>query len=309
MWVGEVWGRGFSRGPSEGEREEKQQATARAGLENGALMLNHAWMMEVSGALTYQVMGLVQDASGAGALGAVPGGDQAGKGAAEMSLFGYIRSGGVVGFMILCLSMVAVALLIMHFLNVRRMKLMPPPIVEQIAQFSRGGKFQDIADFCERPENDCFYSRVVGPAVRRCLLSPFGMMEIRTAMEESAQFEVDKVYRTTDGIGLIAALGPMLGLLGTTVGMIGAFGTIGKMEGATRSAQLADYMSIALVTTAMGLFVAIPCTAAYTLCRRRIESLMGEATKKMEPIATLAMLHADKVRSAPRAVQPAAGGR
>jgi biopolymer transport protein ExbB len=279
-------------------------------------MLHHAWMIEFSGAVAIQTLGLIQNTgtgtgNDTGALGAAPAAEVPGKTASDMSLFGYIASGGVVGWMILCLSIVAVALIIMHFLNVRRNRLMPPTIVEQISQLSRGGKFPDIADFCERPENDCFYSRVVGPAVRRCLLSPFGMMEIRTALEESAQHEVDKVYRTTDGIGLIAALGPMLGLLGTTIGMIGAFGTIGKMEGATKSAQLADFMSIALVTTAMGLFVAIPCTAAYTLCRRRIESLMGEATKKMEPIATLAMLHADRVRAMQK-TQPAApqgGGR
>ncbi len=276
-------------------------------------MLKQAWMMGISGAMASQVFAFVQAdgaGSGSGALGAVPTAEAPAK-TADISLFGYIASGGIVGWMILCLSIVAVALIIMHFVNVRRDRLMPATIVEQIAQFSKVGKFQDIAEFCERPENDCFYSRVVGPAVRRCLLSPFGMMEIRTALEESAQYEVDKVYRTTDGIGLIAALGPMLGLLGTTIGMIGAFGTIGKMEGATKSAQLADFMSIALVATAMGLFVAIPCTAAYTLTRRRIESLMGEATKKMEPIATLAMLHADRVRATQKAqaAAPQGGGR
>jgi biopolymer transport protein ExbB len=123
-------------------------------------------------------------------------------------------------------------------------------------------------------------------ALVRCARSPFGFLELKSALEESGQRQVDRLTKMTDGVGLVAALGPMLGLLGTVFGMVGAFRTIGELEGASRSSELAKYMSHALVTTALGLVVAIPCTAAFTVFKRRIDRLAGELGQKAEELAS-----------------------
>ena len=85
----------------------------------------------------------------------------------------------------------------------------------------------------------------------------------------------------------IAAVGPMLGLLGTVFGMIGAFQTIGTLEGAARSNKLAEFMSLALINTAEGLMVAIPCTVAFAVFRRRIDRLGADAGVIAEELAGL----------------------
>ena len=108
------------------------------------------------------------------------------------------------------------------------------------------------------------------------------MMEFRAAVEEAAQGEADELHRMNDMIGIIAAVGPMLGLLGTTMGMIGAFRTIGALEGAARSNQLATFMSMALVNTAEGLVIAIPCTIAFSLFRRHVDALVQRIGRDLE---------------------------
>ncbi len=217
----------------------------------------------------------------------------------EMSVLDYIQSGHVVGYLLIALSFVAVGLMIWHLIEVRRVKLMPPGVAEELLGRVRAGNVEGAKQICTSPENRSFLTNMVGSALQRCSLAPLGFMEVRSALEEAGSREIDRLYRTTDGIGLIAAVGPMLGLLGTVFGMIGAFGTIGQLEGASRSLQLASYMSIALVTTAEGLIVAVPCTVAYSLFRRRIERLVGEVGEVTEELATYLERVGDQAQVAP----------
>ncbi|MEM7756462.1 MAG: MotA/TolQ/ExbB proton channel family protein, partial [Planctomycetota bacterium] len=99
------------------------------------------------------------------------------------------------------------------------------------------------------------------------------------------QQQVARLYRMTDVIGLIAGIAPMLGLLGTVVGMVGAFDTIAVTEGPVRPDALAGNISEALITTVLGLIVAIPATAVYTYLRNRIDALAAEAGEIMEELA------------------------
>lgn len=206
--------------------------------------------------------------------------------AATKSLWEYIRAGGPIGLVIILLSVVAVALIVLHLIQVRRQKLLPEPLVLELDRLLQAGDVKGAIEVCRNEANDSFLARVIGSALDRCSRSPFGFLELRSALEEAGQRETDRLYRSTDGVGLIAALGPMLGLLGTVIGMIGAFGTIGDSEASARSQQLAGYMSIALVTTAEGLLVAIPCTAAFTIFRRRIDRLVAEAGEVVELLAS-----------------------
>ena len=217
---------------------------------------------------------------------AVPAADATHKAASQMSLFDYIQAGGPVGYVIIILSIVALGLIIANFIWLQRSRLMPPSVASALRQMVLAGQLLSAKEFCNKPENSCMVTRTMAAALARCESSPLGLLEIRTAVLEAAEYESDNLYRGTDGIGLLAAIGPMLGLLGTVIGMIGAFGTIGQMEGAMRSQQLSDFMSIALVDTAMGLIVAIPCTAAYTLLRRRIERMVAEVSRELEAVVS-----------------------
>lgn len=203
------------------------------------------------------------------------------------TLLEYIRAGGPLGYLLIGLSVVALALTILHFVQVRMSRLAPAYAVESLERFLKAHAVDEAIRFCRAEEHESFLTRVFGSALARCSRSTFGMLELRTALEEAGGKELDRLHRTTDAVGLIAAIGPMLGLLGTVFGMIGAFGSIGELEGAARSRALAGFMALALVNTAQGLAVAIPCTVLFAVFKRRIDALVSRVAEVVDELAGL----------------------
>lgn len=221
------------------------------------------------------------------------------------TLWSYIASGGLLSWVLIALSFVALALVIRNLMTLRLARLAPPPVVHRLETLLRENNTEGALAFCNDPANDSFLTRVFGSALGRCVRSPFGFLELRTAMEEAGQTEVDRLHRLNDGIGIIAAVGPMLGLLGTVIGMIGAFDSIGRLEGASRSQELARFMAMALVNTAEGLVVAIPCTVAFALFRRHIDRITEQVGRVIEELAAHIEHAAGGERPAgPRPVRP-----
>lgn len=202
-----------------------------------------------------------------------------------VSLFELILAGGVVGYVILLLSVAAVALAVIHLLQLREGTLAPPEVVDSLNERLSQGDVDGAAALCRREENDCFLTRVMLPGLQRYSRSAFGALELKGALEEAGQSQTARLLRSTDALGLIAAIAPMLGLLGTVVGMVGAFDTISASEGFARPDQLAGDISKALVTTLMGLVLAIPATAALTYFRNRIDALTGDVADVVEQLA------------------------
>jgi len=189
------------------------------------------------------------------------------------SLYDYVMAGGQVGFIIILLSLVAVALVITQLITIRRSKLAPEEFTGALSILLLERDADGAAALCTTPGQECFVARVVGSALMRCSRSAFGFLELRSSLEEAQEREVARLERATDLIGLIASVAPMLGLLGTVVGMVGAFDALTLSDGPAKPDQLAGNISQALVTTVLGLIVAIPATAMYTYLRNRIEAL------------------------------------
>jgi len=194
----------------------------------------------------------------------------------ERSLLEYIMQGGPIGMIILLISLAAVGMIGAQFLRVRRIRMAPEDLIEELRPVLLKRNVQGAIDLCTQHETNSFLSRVLGLSLTRAARSPFGMLELRSTVEEIGQLETDRLYRLTDGIGLIASIAPMLGLLGTVVGMVGAFDAITMADGPARPDELAGSISQALITTVLGLIVAIPCTSAYTYLRNRIDHLTTE---------------------------------
>ncbi len=198
------------------------------------------------------------------------------------SLLDYVARGGPVGLIIILISLAAIGMIVAQWLRLRRDALAPPDLAEELARMLAGGDVDGAIARCASEERPSFLSRVLGPSLARAARSPFGMLELRTTVEETGRLEVDRLYRLTDGIGLVASVAPMLGLLGTVIGMVGAFDAIMLAEGPARPDQLAGSISQALITTVLGLIVAIPCTAAYTFLRNRIDHLSTEIGESID---------------------------
>jgi biopolymer transport protein ExbB len=210
-----------------------------------------------------------------------------GQAATGHSLLGYIHAGGVISYILVLISICALGLVISNMLMLRRSALMPDRVILDLDKLCRSKDVAGIEQYCKMPENDSFLSRIFGPAVGKVGRSALGMIELKPAIEDAGARELDKLDRLNHLIAMIAAIGPMLGLLGTVIGMVKAFASLGGASGAMRNEQLSDAMSIALVTTAEGLIVAIPCTVAYAIFKRRADQLASEVGDVAEKLGNL----------------------
>ncbi len=197
-------------------------------------------------------------------------------GEVHRSLLEYIAKGGPIGMIIILISLVAIGMIGAQLFRIRRERLAPPELIDDLRALLAEGDIGRAIKRCEDEASTSYLSRVVGSGLVRASRSAFGMLELRSSVDEIGQLEVDRLYRLTDGIGLIASVAPMLGLLGTVVGMVGAFDTITLSDGPARPDALAGSISQALITTVLGLVVAIPSTAMYTYLRNRIDHLTTE---------------------------------
>ncbi|MEQ6918304.1 MotA/TolQ/ExbB proton channel family protein [Halomonas aquatica] len=100
-----------------------------------------------------------------------------------------------------------------------------------------------------------------------------GHEQVRARLQEAATAVIHDLERFLSPLGTIAAIAPLLGLLGTVVGMIEVFAVIVSGDGASRTADLAGGISRALVTTAAGLTVAIPSLMFHRYFQRRVEDI------------------------------------
>lgn len=131
-----------------------------------------------------------------------------------------------------------------------------------------------------------------------------GREQMKEAIEEAASRVVHELERYLNTLGTIAAITPLLGLLGTVIGMIKVFSAI-RLEGTGNAQILAGGISEALITTAAGLTVAIPALFLYRFFQRRVDELVvsmeQEAIKLVEVLNGSSAERAD--RSKPEVAQ------
>lgn len=121
--------------------------------------------------------------------------------------------------------------------------------------------------------------------------SRHGREVMKDSIQEAANQVIHELEKFLGALGTIAAIAPLLGLLGTVIGMIKVFTAL-NLEGATNAAPLAGGISEALVTTAVGLFVAIPAMMAHRFFVRRVDALV--ITLEQEAIKLVDALHNDR---------------
>ena len=175
----------------------------------------------------------------------------------------------------------AVALIVEHFLSIRRDRLIPEPVVDMLDAQLDQKQYETARATCK--EDDSFLCQIVAAGLKH-IDSMFGFFDMQSAMQEVSEREVSRLYRKLEYLTFIAATAPMLGLLGTVTGMISSFNVIAATEGTAKPSQLAGGISEALVTTCMGLIVAIPTSFFVSFFRNRIESIVSEAESVVEKL-------------------------
>ena len=195
-----------------------------------------------------------------------------------------VKAGGYIGVIIILMSIVALGFGIEHTITIRKQRLMPEAFVDQLEDLISQGDVPAAIQCCEDPRNYSLTSEVVLAGLERYQNSEFGYADYKSAVEEAGEEYTAKLYRKTDGLNIIGVIAPMLGLFGTVEGMMEAFNIVASSEGAAKPYQLADSISKALVTTWLGLVVAIPAMMAFSFFRNKIDSLVSECGKRVEHI-------------------------
>jgi len=165
------------------------------------------------------------------------------------------------------LSIWGVALIIQAWLKNRASVFMPEETTNQIREMIAQRKFKELIEFTET--DDSFISKALNPALKRA--PSFSSM--KEAMETAIGEHTAEQFRKIEYLNIIGNLGPLLGLLGTVLGMIEAFSAMQAAEGAASPGQLAGGISTALTHTFLGLFLAIPCLAAFGIFRTIVDRL------------------------------------
>lgn len=197
------------------------------------------------------------------------------------SFWQIVFSGGPIGVAIMVvlilLSIAAVALAIEQWLTIRRDALIPPRLSDEVRSLLSAGQLATAQNRCG--QQDSFLSFVLSRGLGE---ADGGWDAVEKAMEEAATEQSARIMRRVEYLSVIASIAPMLGLLGTVAGMIMAFKQVAETQGAARPAELAEGIYTALVTTVVGLLIAIPSLAAFAMLRNRVDELVAEAVYAAE---------------------------
>jgi biopolymer transport protein ExbB len=189
--------------------------------------------------------------------------------------------------LVLC-SIVGLALIVERFLSLRASRVTPPNLVDEVITVTRGGL--PAADTIEKLADNSVMGQLLAEGLSAAAAEPrISEDKLRLAFESGGRKAVHQMERYLNALGTIASAAPLLGLLGTLIGMIEIFGASGGANGSvgTDPTALAHGISVALYNTAFGLIVAIPAL----ICHRHFRTRIDGYTMEMEEAAERMLQH------------------
>jgi biopolymer transport protein ExbB len=205
-----------------------------------------------------------------------------------------VQSGGWLMLPILICSLVAMGIVGERFWTLRRSRLAPEGLIGRV-QASLKKSAPDKA-MLQQLASDSPLGRILATGLAN---AGQGRDIMKESIEQVASQVVHDLERFLNTLGTVAAITPMLGLLGTVVGMIDVFSAI-MLHGAGDAALLAGGISKALITTAAGLSVAIPAMFFHRFFVRRVEEIT--VAMEQQAIYLVDIFHGDRVE-APKAAK------
>ena len=186
-----------------------------------------------------------------------------------------IKASGPIGIGVVLLSVVFMAMVIRFFMEFRISEAVPPALIDKLELAIKDRKFQDAYDACR--DDNSFLAKMVRTGIANL---PNGRNEAKEAMNETSNEVVITMESRISYLATIGTLGPMIGLVGTLMGMIQSFQEIANAGGSQpRSDKVAEGISTALFITLEGVSLAVPAIFFYAFFRNRIAMIALEATK------------------------------
>lgn len=182
-------------------------------------------------------------------------------------MFELFRAGGPLMWIILICSLAALTIIFERMLTLRKKQVVPSSLRAQIVDLAKAGNVTE--EKIEVIRNHSPMGAIYAAGLANL---PYGIDTMREAIEEAGKQVVHNLSRYLNTLGTIASITPLIGLLGTVIGMIKVFTAI-TVSGVGDPTVLSGGISEALITTAAGLSVGIPCLMFYRYFKSRINEL------------------------------------
>ncbi|MCE5272014.1 MotA/TolQ/ExbB proton channel family protein [bacterium] len=180
------------------------------------------------------------------------------------------KQGGILMYPLAVCSIVALAIILERTFNLRRTKIIRPEIINVIENIKGPEDLGLAYSICEK--NPGPFSQLVLTALE---MKDLPKEEIKEGIADSGRQQMHKLERGLTVLETIAAIAPLLGILGTVLGMIQLFRNIAQF-GIGQATALASGIQVALITTAAGLMIAIPAIVGYNYYSNRVDSYVLE---------------------------------
>jgi len=174
---------------------------------------------------------------------------------------------------LLFLGILSVAFIIERLYSLSTRKIIPLKAIEEIVSFLNENKIEEAMTVSKTYPSTA--TSIIYEILNAYLKGKKDLEELKLIAEETARLEVPKLEGYTGTIGAIASIAPLLGFLGTVIGMIQVFEAL-SLEGLSNPKLLSAGISQALITTAFGLSIAIPSLAGYWYIKSKINLLVAQ---------------------------------
>lgn len=194
-----------------------------------------------------------------------------------------IKAGGWLMWPITLCSVISVAIIAERFWSLRKKRIVPRNLVAQVYQWEKVGHLDN------KRINTLRASSPLGRVLAAGLVNRKHSRDVmKESIEEVGRHVAHELERFLNTLGTIASISPLLGLLGTVIGMIKVFAVI-TTQGVGDPSILADGISTALITTAAGLSVAIPSLMFHRYFRGKVDDLV--VTMEQEALKMVEVMH------------------
>lgn len=197
-------------------------------------------------------------------------------------MFEIVKAGGIVMVPLILSSIIAAAIFLERLWTLQRRRVLPAQLTDKVWKWVEQGQIQDKHIAALQQNSPLGKILAAGLANRNR-----DRHIMKESIEDTGRHVVHELERFLNALGTIASISPLMGLLGTVLGMIRTFNSLNQ-GGVGNPAALAGGIAEALITTATGLTVAIPALLAYKYLRGRVTDLVvgmeKEAIKLVEAI-------------------------
>ncbi len=203
------------------------------------------------------------------------GGGDAGGGEAEgesMLVFFYNALGIRYTIVFLAISFAFVAIMVMIFMQLRRSVMIPPGLAEAFEAHCNAKEYQQAFELVKADDSYLGHQLAAGMGKLQS-----GYAAAIESMQDAAADDTMKLEHKVSYVALIGALAPMFGLLGTVDGMVASFMQIARATTAPKPKDLAMGISMALITTLVGLWLAIPAIGFFAMFKNWLQRLTADA--------------------------------